>query len=180
MLREKRWRAVEPPDQRGAVWHWRLLSHLFISWRLEFVEALRSGAAYLMARKSSVLAPYERIAWDQWQFFTLDDDVPQSTSKVWHDPREPFWSRILPSSATAGGGERLYSIYVAPGRKLDAKSVITAEDKCLQWLLELLRDSPERPPSPLESLAGEATKMFLGLSKSGFRRCVFKLQAETG
>jgi hypothetical protein len=179
VLKQTEWRKISPDEQSGAAWHRRLLGHLFSDWHYHFVDAIRSGAAYLMARKNSVLSPHERIAWDQWQFFTLDDP-PKNDSEIWHDPRESKWMRQFPSSATAVGGERLYSIYVAPGRASESKSIISAEDKCLQWLRELLGDYPDRPPKPLRCLANEAKTKFAGLSKNAFHRCYFRLQAESG
>src|SRR5262249_48274316 len=61
------------PDQKFALqWHKWLLQALFESWETGFVNAVRLGAAHIMARKHTVLAPFERVTWNQWQFFELD------------------------------------------------------------------------------------------------------------
>jgi len=135
-----------------------------------------------MARKNSVLAPFEHVTWDQWQYFTLHNDEENDNSlpvkTVWHDPRDPYRSaaRTSPSTATGPTGEHLYAIHLAPG----VKRRNSPEDECLRWLLQLLRDYPERPPQPLPNLAKEAVSKFPGLSERGFRHCRLSAQTETG
>ena len=177
VLEDPTWDEISPDERIAAQWHRRLLDHLFCAWRSNFVRVARSGAAHIMARKNSVLAPFERVAWDQWQFFRLDecDDHPP-VPMVWHDPRD--WAARLPSTATGPTGERLYSIYVAPG--LERNESLTAEQKCQQWLLGLMRDYSDRAPEPLGRLAEEAISRFPGLSKRGFGRCYLTARAETG
>jgi hypothetical protein len=185
ILNHPEWDQIPPDERLAAQWHRRLLADLFYSWHSNFVEAVRTGAAHIMARKKSVLAPFERVTWDQWQFFRLDevDDRPPAEmydplngSGRWHDPRG--WSGHAPSTATGPSGERLYSIYVAPG--LERKKGLTAEQKCRQWLLGLMRDYPHRPPEPRGRLAEQATLKFPGLSKRGFERCYFSARVQTG
>jgi hypothetical protein len=108
------------PGQTGPLeWHRWLLQALFASWEEDFVQAVKAGAAYIMARKCSVLAPFERITWNQWQFFKIDQNLsqPRSQESKWGDPRGPQWKHVgdLPWTATGPAGERLYEIHIAPG-----------------------------------------------------------------
>jgi hypothetical protein len=170
ILQDPQWDEISPDERIAALWHQQLLSALLYSWRSGFAQAVRSGTAHIMARKNSVLSPLERVTWDQWQFFRLDQRS--------QTPREPFWSRPILSTATGPAGERLYAIYIAPG--LERKEGLTAEQKCRQWLLGLMRDYPDRSPKPLGLLAGEAISLFPALSKRGFQRCYFDAREETG
>jgi hypothetical protein len=185
ILRNPEWEEVSPDERLAARWHRQLLEDLFGSLHSNFVKAVRSGAAHIMARKNSVLAPFERVTWDQWQFFRLDVQPPRTLEvPAWCDPREPFWSRHAGISITAIGptGERLYAIYIAPGvdNAESSNSEETSVEKCLQWLLKLLHEYPDRAPEPLRGLADRAISRFPGLSKRAFERCYFSAQAQTG
>ena len=104
-----------------------------------------------MARKNSVLAPFERVTRDQWQFFRLDNPSEEPPEK-WHDPRAPVGLRDSPSPCTATGptGERLFAIYVAPG--ISQNVGLASEHKCQIWVRELLRDYPDRAPKAKDDL----------------------------
>ena len=79
ILRVPEWQEVSPDERLAARWHKQLLEDLFRSFHSNFVNAVRSGAAHIMARKNSVLAPFERVTWDQWQFFRLDTQPPRAS-----------------------------------------------------------------------------------------------------
>jgi hypothetical protein len=141
------------------------------------------GAANIMARKNTVLAPFERISWDQWRYFELDDELGMHRlqDQRWGDPRSVSstgWT------ATGPAGEKLYEIHIAPGvvtiQPSDRNRENEPEEKCLQWLAELIHDYPDRPPKPRDSLAQEAISKFAGLTTNGFLRCFTRAQALTG
>jgi hypothetical protein len=90
ILKEPQWEEVPSSQRLAALWHKRLLEELLNFWHRNFVEVVKFGAVHIMARKNSVLAPFDRVTWDQWQFFTLDHDrpLPRRVAKVWGDPRE--------------------------------------------------------------------------------------------
>ena len=186
ILNMPEWEETPPHLRVAAQWHQYLLEQLFWSWHSNFVGLVESGAAQIMARKNSILAPFERITWDQWQFFKLNPvaRLPETFKKWWHDPRSAYYSRNAQTFNTATGpsGETLYVIYIAPG-KPSAESTARQndpEEKCWQWLLQLMQDYPDRAPKPLEILAEDATVLFPGLSKRGFRRCFYIAKRETG
>jgi hypothetical protein len=66
---DRDWDSIPPHIQLAAKWHRAVLDRLFSSWHSSFSKALARGQAVIMARSGSVLAPFERITWDQWQFF---------------------------------------------------------------------------------------------------------------
>jgi hypothetical protein len=72
-LRSEDWNDIPETQRHTAEWLRRLLKNIFRGWEWGFRDALRSGAARLMATKNSVLQPFEQIVWDQWIFFKLDD-----------------------------------------------------------------------------------------------------------
>jgi hypothetical protein len=166
-------------DQKiAAEWHRQLLKRLFWSWERNFAEAIKSGAAYIMARKGSVLAPFERITWNQWQYFQVSP-VPRKQKK-WGDPAIPDWSRHdVPETAFGPTDERLYEIHIAPGvNRSDRSRENDPEERCLRWLGELIHDYPKRPPKPRDALAQEALSKFPALTKNGFFRCFVLVQEQ--
>jgi hypothetical protein len=158
--------------------HRECLKNIFFCWRFHFGEALRSGAAQILARKNSVLAPFERITLNQWEYFSV---MPPRLG--YHD----FWhggsqDPIL-STAVGPGDVTLYEIYVAPavGDSLNfQKDDATPEQKCRSWIKNLLCAHPERPPKPIPQLAGDAITRFPGLTKRKFLHCYGLAQLETG
>jgi hypothetical protein len=60
-LKDPDWDNVYPAQQLAAAWHRRLLTGLFQYWKSNFVSALESGAALIMARKNKILAPLTLI-----------------------------------------------------------------------------------------------------------------------
>jgi hypothetical protein len=161
-----------------------LLQRLFTSWEEGFVTAVRFGAAHIMARKHSVLAPFERITWNQWQFFHLDENSskPRSRTSQWGDPRGPQWKHVgdLPWTATGPAGEKLYEIHIAPGARSAQHGQLTPEQEVVGWLLKLLSDHPDHPPKPLPELAKQICSAFPALSERAFRQCLFRAQRQTG
>ena len=197
ILSSKVWKEFPPQQKSAAQWHRSLLKTLFSSLRRDFGEALNAGAAHVMARKNTVLAPFERVAWDQWQYFKLDDPEPTAPTWElqyiegarpapsplrWSDPRDCGWGpkHYTPSTATGPNGEKLYAIHVAPGVDRGESDEPSPEDKCFQWLVESMMVSPERAPKPRAALFDEAQTMFPGLIKSGFGRCFSSAQKHTG
>jgi hypothetical protein len=170
------WSEVSKTDRTIADCHKQLLETLVGSWRAQFCSAVRSGEALIMARKH-LLEPFELIAWDQWQFFSLDEPSQRKWGEI--DLRDPYYLRDMPATATAPNGDRLYSIYVAPGIR-PHKANETQEQKCHQWLIALMRNSPTQPPQPLNNLAETAVSMFPGLTKNGFFRCYSSVREQTG
>jgi hypothetical protein len=178
ILKDPKWDKISPHEQVAAQWHRWLLKGLFQTWRASFERAAILGVVQIVARKNSVLAPFERISLNQWQYFKVDDEPPRaaqlrlplrSSQLRWGDPHgfSPGWT------ATGPAGEKLYSIHIAPGvpiaggrnRKHDP------EEGCLHWLLKLIEDYPKRPPMPRDLLAKEAVAKFPGLTLNGFFRC---------
>jgi hypothetical protein len=167
-------------DQKiAAEWHRQLLKRLFWSWERNFAQALESGAAHIMARKGSVLAPFERITWNQWQYFRLEQLAPPQ--EKWGDPKLRSWERDdLPSTACGPTDERLYEIHIAPGvNKGDRSRKNDPEKKCLQWLVELIHDYPDRQPKRRDLLAQEAVSKFPRLTLNRFLRCWTLAQEQT-
>lgn len=183
ILQDQDWDEVAPDKKMGAQWHRWLLEGLFLAWKRNFVAAVESGSVFIMARKNSVFALFERITWEQWQFFTLDDDEERTLpikKQAWHDPGLPTYvpKSKKCSAATGPAGERTFSIHVAPTAANRLIRPIDPEEKCLQWVLELMRDFPDRPPVPLPRLAEEASSKF-GVTKRGFERCYFAARVKT-
>jgi hypothetical protein len=161
----------------AAQWHRCLLTELFSSWERSFHRALELGAAHIMARKHSVLAPFERITISQWQHFRLKPPTRRPEKSEWGNPQ----SLYLPSIALGPADESLYEIYIAPGvnrSKSDARNR-SPEENCLEWLAELIHRYPDRPPKPRDALAQEALSKFPGLKQNGFLRCFALVQVRT-
>jgi hypothetical protein len=97
ILKDPGWDTVPAHERLSAQWHRYLLEHLFQTWDTHFYLDLATGRLHIMARKNSILAPFERITWDQWQFFKLNDEPPMPSARVWYDPRTP---RSFPSAKT--------------------------------------------------------------------------------
>jgi hypothetical protein len=164
-------------DQKiAAQCHRRLLRHLFSSWEWSLTQAIESGAAHIMARKQSVLVPFERITWNQWQYFRLDEQLQPPKELKWGEPRLCIgdW---LPWTATGPGGEKLYEIHIAPGSR-DRNREKGPEENCLKWLSELACNYPDRPPKPRDVLGKEAISKFPGLTAKGFLRCWARVTAQ--
>jgi hypothetical protein len=94
-------------------------------------------------------------------------------------------------TATGPDGLKLFSIHVAlgadrplpPGAELSPVSIDPreeAEKKCQQWLLELLRQFPDRAPMPRQQLIQEAQSQFPKLSERGVVRALNRAQEQEG
>jgi hypothetical protein len=166
-----------PSQEEPLRWHAGVLRYLFSYWRSNLERALKSGAAHVMARKNTVFAPFERVTWDQWQFFVVEAFVPKDKPK-WHDLYWLTERRARPMSATGPGGEKLYSIHIAPGVTSVAEpsagngECAGERQKCVHWLVQLVRQFPDRRPMSREQLYQEAVRMFPGMSKRAFKACV--------
>jgi hypothetical protein len=163
---EAGWSRLANIDAPAADWHRRLASHFYFKVEVGLERAVASGAAHIMARKNSPLAPFDRVFSDQWHFFSLDKDKAGFS----------FGDVYAPNSATGPQGEKLYAIHVAPGE-------LSSDDpkrQCEEWLVQLIRQSPDRSPMPLTALAEDAVERYPGLSKSRFRDCLHDAQARTG
>jgi hypothetical protein len=180
ILKQTDWEEVPSHQRLAALWHKRLLEELLNFWHRKFVDVVKSGAVHIMARKNSILAPFERVTWDQWQFFTLDCDPPltRPVPRIWGDPRERYPDPEAFTTARGPANERLYMVHIAPGDS--SKREDGPEEKCRRWLLELLQDYPDRQPEPLESLCEKAVSMFPGLAQRGFWRCFSIAKERTG
>jgi hypothetical protein len=186
LLNDSEWSEIPPHDREAAEWIKLLLKRLFATLRQNYLTAINSGTANIMARRS-VLAPFERIKPDQWRFFSLVDawneERPDFANKsqferpAWHDPRED--SRNAPIIARGPQGEWLYSIYVAPGQPVK-DSFLSEVEKCLRKLQQLMRDYPERCPMPVDALLKELTSEFSTLSKKQAEMCVLRARMDTG
>jgi hypothetical protein len=143
----------------------------FFYWNSNFTKTIRSGVAQIMARKNTVFAPFERVSWDQWQLFELEE--PPVRDRQWGDPRE---SRIA-TTAKGPMGERLFTIYVAPGTERIAFE--SSYEKCIHWLIQLMMDYPDRPPMIRVELIAEMCSRFPGLSKKALNLCYLETQRRT-
>jgi hypothetical protein len=137
--------ALGTPD-----WFNDFLCELLTRMALGFAESVAAGAAHLMARKASPLARFERVLPDQFLHYSLDEPL-KTRRAAWYDPRPLFPEDIspLPRTATGPNGEKLYSIYVAPGTRRGpanghAKPLI--ERECRTYLLQEMLRSPGVPP----------------------------------
>jgi hypothetical protein len=172
----------EPSDLddmgKATIRHKRMLADMAISWHQNFVCAVASDAIRLMARKNSVLAPFEHVRVDQWHFFRLDE-FPEQPPENWFDPRDAdFGNDSSHCTATGPAGERLFGIYVAPGPVSAGGESL--QQKCRLWVRTLLRDYPDRAPKPKEELFKDAAKEFPGLPKKIIRDIVLRTMTEAG
>jgi hypothetical protein len=85
-------------------------------WRGLFLGGLYTEALHLMGRKT-LLMPFERIFWDQWQYFAIDPCKDSIASRTGGriELRGSMLGEPPPTSATGPSGEKVYSIHVAPG-----------------------------------------------------------------
>jgi hypothetical protein len=167
---------ISSDEQIALQWHRWLLEGIFSSWERSFAETVKTGTTQIMARKQSVLAPFERITWNQWQCFRMDElpAMPLPRASNWGDPRAICYPD-LPWTATGPSGEKLYEIHIAPG----LAEPVSIEKQCEHLLVKLLMDHPNRP-KPLPELAKQICSEFPGLSERAFRQCLLRAQEQTG
>jgi hypothetical protein len=179
---EKDWNSFPSELQKAAKWHQDILRQILIWSEADHMRALTSGAARIMARKNTVLAPFECITWDQWQYFTLDKDGSRTArhDDAWHDPRPGilFEDCVELSSATGPAGERLFAIHIAPGAGESRE--LGPEEKCLRELSQLLGDYPDTPPARRDDLYKQLRSKIPDLPEAAFLRCWARVQADTG
>jgi hypothetical protein len=136
----------------------------------------------IAARKNNEAAPFERIAWSEF----LKCKLHIKDNGIY-----PSEYDMTPMTATGPDGLKLFSIHVAlgadrplpPGAELSPVSIDPreeAEKKCQQWLLELLRQFPDRAPMPRQQLIQEAQSQFPKLSERGVVRALNRAQEQEG
>jgi hypothetical protein len=172
------------PQYADAIhWHWKLANSISILWSNSFADNLVSGAIYLMARKNTVFAPFERITWDQWQYFSLDKDETRTAKleDAFHDARPLWWHPARFNSATGPAGERLFAIHIAPGvvtKSRDRQDKAKAEEQCLRLLRQRAQIYPKEKGRELVFEA--AQKEIPHLTWRGFMRCVGWIKVQLG
>lgn len=178
MLREdaSQWDEQVPPRDRNlAELHRVVRDCVEDDLKAKFQRFVRDGRIHIMARPT-VLAPFQRILWDQWQFFKIHEPTRRDSNQ-W---QEPWWSDQRPLSIESPSGERLYSIYAAPGVTTSAKSAPqTPEEMTLRWLIELMQAYPDRAPNGKDRVADQANKLF-GVSRRTFEHIYKQAQQLTG
>jgi hypothetical protein len=171
-------------ELKAAARHSRVLSRVDRSLLVNFREGVSSGALYIMARKNTVLAPFERVTWDQWQYFKLDENG-------WHLPLVPTWidprrrgyadwgfNSVGRCSATGPKDDRLFAIHVAPGlRRMGGDSPAV---KCEKWVRELLREFPNKAPKVQADLLDEGVRRFPGLPKNAIKNIMLGTLRQVG
>ncbi len=164
---------IDPQEKLALQWHLCLLRHLFSSWEHNFVKAIRVGTAHIVARKQSVLAPFERITWNQWRYFQPDPTLPGPRDQEWGDARglQDLHRGDQPWTATGPAGEKLYDVYIAPGACNVLHDGLAPEQRVIEWLVNLLREYPDEPPQSLPELSSLVRSHFPGLSIKGFDHC---------
>jgi hypothetical protein len=166
-------------EGESAIEHGRVLMMMSYYWRSYFLTVLESGRLRIMARRNSVLAPFEPVTLDQWAFFKLDEPSEKPPAN-WFDPREVtlFKRQFSDCAATGPAGERIFAICVAPGfGSADSQPL---EQKCQLWIRGLVRDSPDRAPKSKALLFDEAADMFPGLAKKTIEHIMLTILAQTG
>jgi hypothetical protein len=185
-----KYRAMTYEQRQGAGTWLDVAESIIGHFRRSFLHCLTRGAARIMARKNTVLAPFERVTWDQWTYFQLDEPKWTERERGGNDRfLPPDWFPSYKSrrednfgTATGPAGEKLYAVHIAPGAASIAGSNggNDPEDKCLQELLDLMRQFPHRPPQPLPDLAEALCSAFPGLSERGFYGCFALAKQQTG
>jgi glucans biosynthesis protein len=87
LLEDALWDEVPEALRRAAAFHKLLLARLFSVWRSNFLRAFDLGAIHMMARKNSILAPFERVTPDQWYVFKCDDQDEPPVKVDWSETR---------------------------------------------------------------------------------------------
>ena len=169
LIEVKKKKKMSPRDT-AVLKHRPVIFDVYHQWQTNFSTALMFGTARIMARPS-VLAPFQAIAWDQWRHFNLR---PQQYEWQEHEMMR------MPDKAVAQTGETLFSVYVAPGARLSQGGESEEAGKCQRWLVESMREFPDRPPKPIPQLREEAIAKFPGLTERGFDIRYKFAQAESG
>jgi hypothetical protein len=186
----KNWRKLPTALEKAAWWHRTMPVFLMGSVQSNFGTAIISGAAHIMARKDTVLAPFERVTWDQWQYFRLDKERPEKEKEKeyarsdWHDPRRIISISVFdpPSTATGPAGEKLFAIHIAPGvaaESGDRSGPHEDEEKYRQWLYAkatIPNQSTLRRPALLKI----ARSKFPRLSQRALDRGIREIKRVTG
>jgi hypothetical protein len=168
-------RSIPKAFSRSVDFHSKLAWDLLYDMQTNWSRAVRSGFARIMARPLSPLNEFTMLTLDQWTYFKLDE-VPRRAERVtpWYalEPDEDS-SQVGQLSATGTAGERVFSLYVAPGiHGKPRRSQISAEARCTDWLIALMGKHGEERPAPRTKLAVQARKMFPGLAVRGFDRAM--------
>ena len=116
-LDEEGWGKFSSKLQSAANWHQQVVFGILCSFQFGFGAAVMSGAAHIMARKNTVLAPLSALRGINGK---VSNWIPNQTQPAtwncpWYDPRRTFLDELVPlSSATGPVGEKLFSIHIAP------------------------------------------------------------------
>ncbi len=142
----------------GVDWHRRLVEFLFWTQSKVLADAVRLGTAHVMARKNGVLAPFERIMPDQLEYFSAVAGSRPSGAAAGRGPALLSVRLEQTDSAAAPGGEKLYSIHIAPATASPERK--PAVRKCDEWLEKLAKDYPRQRPDTRANLFEIACKKF--------------------
>jgi hypothetical protein len=153
--------------EMGAAWHREFIKSFLYRVHSNFRDHVLSGKVQLFARFRSPFAPFERIFPDQWNFMKLEPPEREKRDSLWWcDPKQEDWDPRRPLSARGPGGERIYSIHVAPGEERFGS--LQAKEKCRQALLALVRQYPKRQPKSMSLIYKEFALRF-NLSERGVK-----------
>jgi len=164
-----RCRAYRGPSHLEEVIDWlqRLVEHLVAEQRDALAEAVACGAAHVMARKHDVHAGFERVMPDQLAYFYMEAGESETALRRW----QPLLPSDSERSATAfgPGGEKLFSIHIAPGTVMAAGE--SAAEKWKKWIKDRDAENPSGLPFSKDELWARAQKDFRKngpISKRGF------------
>jgi hypothetical protein len=153
-------RRLEPEFEIAAKKFFKLA--LIVYGNLDWLDyAIEAGHAVIMARKGSPSEEFSAVRPDQWRYFKLAPDME--------------------AVAVGPEGERLFSVFVAPGpKKRTARaSTASAQTDCQKWLESHMRRSPVRTKSK-EAFRTQAMEVFPKLSRRGFDMAWQNAIAATG
>jgi len=175
--------AAVGPHARAIELHYGVALSLCARMQTYLRIALDSGAARLMARKRSPLEPFSYIPLDQWHHFAPDAPATGGSLKPWYAPavyRKGSDALADHCTASSPGGDRLFSVHVAPGSLIRSDAPADREKQCTQWLVEQLRQYPESYPGGRGGALAAACDAFPGLSENGFQRAYARAREQTG
>jgi hypothetical protein len=168
-------RALRRYQEAGPQWFRQLVIILQFSMQSRLADCVKEGAALIMARHGSVLAPFERVWPDQWAYFKVTThSANRCLDDPWYDPKLERYDPcdyVAPACTAVGSNdERLYSIHVAPGKlRARRRADGNAEKSCIDFLIAAMKRSPEHPPGgTVAKTRARCLEMFAGLSGRGF------------
>jgi hypothetical protein len=182
--------ALDPATLTVVPWVEEMLTNVLCILQDKLAYCVERGAAHIMARQNSPLAPFERVQPDQWVYFTLDSAPSSGKNVPWCDPRLACEEGVAPesvptSNATGPNGEKLYSIHIAPGDSSrlmddDGGDAGRTETYCANLIWGVIKRSPHRATHSKEQLYAMARHAFPRLSRRGFDRALGVLRKRPG